>query len=552
MAADVDKRIPEEEKKIAPQNGKQSPGSRSWICRGMWTWVVVCAVPLFAFGIKYYQDAQLLKRHEESVRTLGAEGLFLFSSLDTDHDFYLSPEEFKPIAEKLTGITNPADFEEEAIHDPNGETLTLEAKMQPLLLDSMTKSKDGFLGVSHSSLSGLRSWKSPVVPSSSFSASQFRVFLPPKNKIEVGDTWWVIPSELNIFTGYLPNNRYHPPTPRGREVLIHSLLSMFHPRPFIKTRFAPQGAVACIRASNDFYYDIIFRIHAEFQLNDIPDFPFWFTPGQFTGNIVLSKDASHVRLFHLYVPNNRSLNVDMEWLYGASESSNMEVDIGYLPQLELQSAGPSTPSVITDEQGNIIDRRDSSNEPIQFVFEEIHWTSEISQEEAARRMEVTFYPFKKVSYLPFSEAFDRAQAEKKLVHSILLWGALDDQSCSGRTLRETVLESSPVLALLNQSFISSWSLVKELENLQQNPALSEKARLHLEKYSFPVEMMVALPNGTIVHHINANFFLDQTAMKPEEEEATFSFSGGFEDPSTSTYISFLKEGLEKAKEYLAQ
>lgn len=55
-----------------------------------------------------------------------------------------------------------------------------------------------------------------------------------------------------------------------------------------------------------------------------------------------------------------------------------------------------------------------------------------------------------------------------------------------------------------------------------------------------------------VHHINANFFLDQTAMKPEEEGATFSFSAGFEDPSTSTYISFLKEGLEKAKEYQAQ
>lgn len=42
-------------------------------------------------------------QQEESVRTLGAEGLFLFSSLDTDHDLYLSPEEFKPIAEKLTG-----------------------------------------------------------------------------------------------------------------------------------------------------------------------------------------------------------------------------------------------------------------------------------------------------------------------------------------------------------------------------------------------------------------------------------------------------------------
>ncbi|KAJ4939958.1 hypothetical protein JOQ06_029393 [Pogonophryne albipinna] len=539
MAADVDQTIPEDERNISPQKGNQSPATGSWICRGIWTLLLIGAVPLLAFGIKYYQDAQLHKRHEESIRNLGAEGLFLFSSLDTDHDLYLSPEEFKPIAEKLTGITPPVDFEEDVAHDPNGETLTLEAQMQPLLMDSMTKSKDGFLGVSHSSLSGLRSWKGPAVPASSFSASQFRAFLPPKNKDEVGDTWWVISSELNIFTGYLPNNRYHPPSPKGKEVLIHSLLSMFHPRPFIKSRFAPQGAVACIRASNDFYYDIVFRIHAEFQLNDVPDFPFWFTPGKFIGNIVLSKDASHVRHFHLYVPNDRSLNVDMEWLYGASESSNMEVDIGYLPQLELQATGPSTPSIIMDEEGNIIDSQDGNSEPIQFIFEDIHWTSEISEEEATRRLEVTLYPFKKVSYLPFSEAFERAAAENKLHWTIS--PAEVRGELSGRPSWK--------------SFISSWSLVRELENMQadeQNPVLSEKAKLHLENYNFPVEMMVALPNGTIVHHINANFFLDQTAMKPEEEEATFSFSAAFEDPSTATYLSFLKEGLEKAKQYLAQ
>uniref|UniRef100_A0A673L7R7 Uncharacterized protein n=1 Tax=Sinocyclocheilus rhinocerous TaxID=307959 RepID=A0A673L7R7_9TELE len=64
-------------------------------------------------------------------------------------------------------------------------------------------------------------------------------------------------------------------------------------------------------------------------------------------------------------------------------------------------------------------------------------------------------------------------------------------------------------------------------------------------------MMVALPNGTVVHHINANNFLDQTSMKPEEEEGpTISFSAGFEDPSTSTYIRFLQEGLEMARPYL--
>lgn len=67
---------------------------------------------------------------------------------------------------------------------------------------------------------------------------------------------------------------------------------------------------------------------------------------------------------------------------------------------------------------------------------------------------------------------------------------------SGRTLRETVLESSPVLALLNQSFISSWSLVKELENMQ----VSREAALLL---NHPVntsahnslQMHFAIPTG---------------------------------------------------------
>lgn len=124
--------------------------------------------------------------------------------------------------------------------------------------------------------------------------------------------------------------------------------------------------------------------------------------------------------------------------------------------MELQSTSPSTPDVIMDEEGNVIDSKDGGA-PIQFVFEDIHWTSEVSHQEAARRLDVTFYPFKKVntqsllgtqltltqeitcflsalfqvSYLPFPEAFERAEAEKKLVHSILLWGALDDQSCWG-------------------------------------------------------------------------------------------------------------------------
>lgn len=119
------------------------------------------------------QANSIFLQQDESIGMLGAEGHFLFSSLDTDHDLYLSPEEFKPIAEKLTGmpllllptrilhpslrwffsflppegIITTVDFEEEETNEPDRETFTVEAKLQPLLLDSMTKSKDGFLGV---------------------------------------------------------------------------------------------------------------------------------------------------------------------------------------------------------------------------------------------------------------------------------------------------------------------------------------------------------------------------------------------------------------------
>uniref|UniRef100_A0A8C5NVZ3 Selenoprotein N n=1 Tax=Jaculus jaculus TaxID=51337 RepID=A0A8C5NVZ3_JACJA len=499
-------------------------------------------------------------QQESALKVLGTDGLFLFSSLDTDQDTYISPEEFKPIAEKLTGTrdawhlcpigsTPVTTYEDEELPpDPSEETLTIEARFQPLLPETMTKSKDGFLGVSRLALAGLRNWTTAASPSAVFAARHFRPFLPPRGQ-ELGQPWWIIPSELSVFTGYLSNNRFYPPPPKGKEVIIHRLLSMFHPRPFVKTRFAPQGAVACLTAISDSYYTVMFRIHAEFQLSEPPDFPFWFSPGQFTGHIVLSKDATHIRDFRLFVPNHRSLNVDMEWLYGASETSSMEVDIGYLPQMELEAVGPSVPSVILDEDGNTIDSRLPSGEPLQFVFEEIKWQQELSWEEAAQRLEVTMYPFKKVNYLPFTEAFDRAKAENKLVHSILLWGALDDQSCSGRTLRETVLESPPILAFLNESFISTWSLVRELEDLQnqqKNPSHQQLAGLHLEKYSFPVEMMICLPNGTVVHHINANYFLDITSMKPEDvENKVFSFSSTFEDPSTATYMQFLREGLRR-------
>lgn len=70
MAADVDKTTPKDESKISPQNGHRSPGSGSWISKGPWTLLVLVTVPLLAFGIKYYLDAQLLKRHVRSTSVI--------------------------------------------------------------------------------------------------------------------------------------------------------------------------------------------------------------------------------------------------------------------------------------------------------------------------------------------------------------------------------------------------------------------------------------------------------------------------------------------------
>lgn len=70
--------------------------------------------------------------------------------------------------------------------------------------------------------------------------------------------------------------------------------------------------------------------------------------------------------------------------------------------------GPSVPSVILDEDGNWIDSRLPSGEPLQFVFEEIKWQQELSWEEATRRLEVAMYPFKKVR---LGRGEDQDQAE---------------------------------------------------------------------------------------------------------------------------------------------
>lgn len=83
----------------------------------------------------------------------------------------------------------------------------------------------------------------------------------------------------------------------------------------------------------------------------------------------------------------------MEWLKNDAEDS-MEVDIGYMEQMELRSTGPSRPATYEgyDIRQSLKPETDSEE-----VIDDLTWTKEVQVDMCERAMEVEFYPFKKVN-----------------------------------------------------------------------------------------------------------------------------------------------------------
>lgn len=70
-------------------------------------------------------------------------------------------------------------------------------------------------------------------------------------------------------------------------------------------------------------------------------------------------------------------------------------------------------------------------------------------------------------------------------------------------------------------------LFKELEKDPHQPEYSKVASHFLENYKFPVMMMVSLPNGTILHKVNANEFMDEGGDGDPEPSFLGSLAGTF-------------------------
>lgn len=407
-----------------PPAGQQGSPWLRWAILGLvlaFTWPFLLDLPLFLFDVLQGSHGGF-RVPADVLEDMGMDGVLLFKRHDRDDDGKLSLEEFEPLAHRLLEI-NITDYELPI--DDSDEVVTIEVDFEPLVVDTMTsKGKPVTSQLGLDSMIGLKQWKGPRTAWKNFGVGHFLHLLPEDGNLEVGHVYWWIEAPEELVDGPpLSANRYEPPLlTHPRELLLHSVLEMAHSRPFLLQRFGPQGSVACVRAVNARSVEIAFRLHAEYQLNDPPMHPFWFTPAQFIGRLVLSRSGNKLIEFEMEVPNKRKLNVDMEWMNSIDEE--IEVDIAYLPLLRWHSTRSSLPVKMGAEDLRTV-HLNASDE----AKGSLKWDQEITYEDAARKMEQLLYPFKEVMYYNLSDALPIAQEQHKPVHGIFLWGALDDQSC---------------------------------------------------------------------------------------------------------------------------
>ena len=212
-------------------------------------------------------------------------------------------------------------------------------------------------------------------PEKQHPASVFHAFLP-KNPVSVGDLW--VPDMTGIVT----------------------LLKQLHPNPnfFLHINAGDSfGLWACLRAYNEQYADIVFRIHAEFKLETG-----WFTPSQFTGHLVIDRIEERVTFFEMYVPKG-IINFDVNWKIDKNASGHV-TSTGFCPKMELRAGAEN-------------------------LLERLEFTESITQAEAERALVLRFYKSQQINWVPLAEALEKAQAEQKPIHVISIDGPLTDESC---------------------------------------------------------------------------------------------------------------------------
>lgn len=209
-------------------------------------------------------------------------------------------------------------------------------------------------------------------PEKKYPASVFESFLPNK-PVSIGELWKV--SQTGALT----------------------LLKQLHPNPsmFLHINAGDSlGLWACLRAYNDKYADIVFRIHAEFVLKDG-----WFTPSQFTGHLVIDRIHEKVAFFEMYVPEG-TVNFDVNRkLHGMRIAG-----AGFCSKMELRTGTKD-------------------------ILEKIQFTESITQKAAERALILRFYKSQQINWVHPDQVLEMSKTQQKPIHAISIDGPLVDESC---------------------------------------------------------------------------------------------------------------------------
>jgi hypothetical protein len=180
-------------------------------------------------------------------------------------------------------------------------------------------------------------------------------------------------------------------------------------------RAGPDGAFAVLRGVSPTHLDIVFRIHAEFDIAQ----NVWLTPACLLGRMIVDRDAGVVSYFRIWVPTDHPLNV-------------------HLTVAQSMKPGELTPEVFrTIERGDVVFARRDIVRVEQMGLasadrtlpESLTWSDEIDMDQALHRVKSAFYIFENIDWVPWTEAVAVAGEQQKPILAIVLWGALDDQSC---------------------------------------------------------------------------------------------------------------------------
>ena len=153
------------------------------------------------------------------------------------------------------------------------------------------------------------------------------------------------------------------------------------------------GRWASLRAYNDNYAEIIFRIHAVFVLKDG-----YFTPSQFAGSLIIDRRLEELTYFEMSVPPG-TLNFDVNKKY---DDKRTITDCGVC-RIEMISG--------------------------QAIIQELSYLDEISIEEARLGLARQFYPAQFIEWVKLKEVAEMTKTLDRPIHVVSADGTFMDESC---------------------------------------------------------------------------------------------------------------------------